>query len=117
MNHHSPFSFASVLAVGTVFGGSPHAEDGPPPYRRSTVGVVLDVTEMKQAGQSLAESESRYRVLADNATDMILLMEDGRIIERGTHGELMAAGGVYSEMVLRQMASHGHEDEPVLRAN
>ena len=28
----------------------------------------------------------------------------------------MAAGGVYAEMVLRQMESHGHEGEAVLRA-
>ena len=51
------------------------AEDGPPPYRRSSVGVILDVTEMKRAATSLAESESRYRVLADNATDMIMLLD------------------------------------------
>jgi ATP-binding cassette subfamily B protein/subfamily B ATP-binding cassette protein MsbA len=55
-----------------------------------------------------------HRLSTIRRADLILLMEDGRIIERGTHDELMAAGGVYSEMVLRQMASHGHEDEPVL---
>ena len=57
-----------------------------------------------------------HRLSTIRRADLILLMEDGRIIERGTHAELMAAGGVYSAMVLRQMASHGHEDEPVLRA-
>jgi ATP-binding cassette subfamily B protein/subfamily B ATP-binding cassette protein MsbA len=56
-----------------------------------------------------------HRLSTIRRADLILLMEDGRIIERGTHGDLMAAGGVYAEMVLRQMASHGHEDEPVLR--
>jgi ABC-type multidrug transport system fused ATPase/permease subunit len=34
--------------------------------------------------------------------DLILLMEDGRVIERGTHDELMRARGEYSRMVLRQ---------------
>ena len=29
----------------------------------------------------------------------------GRVIERGTHEELMRAGGTYHEMVLRQMAA------------
>ena len=47
--------------------------------------------------------------------DMILLMEDGRIIERGTHEELMDARGVYHEMVVRQMESHGRAAEEVLR--
>ena len=56
-----------------------------------------------------------HRLSTIRRADMILLMEDGRIIERGTHDELMAAGGVYAEMVLRQMASHGHEGEAVLR--
>jgi len=56
-----------------------------------------------------------HRLSTIRRADLILLMEDGRIIERGTHEELMAAGGVYSGMVLRQMASHGHEDEPVLQ--
>jgi ATP-binding cassette, subfamily B, bacterial len=57
-----------------------------------------------------------HRLSTIRRADLILLMEDGRIIERGTHDELMAAEGLYSEMVLRQMASHGHEGEPVLRA-
>jgi ATP-binding cassette subfamily B protein/subfamily B ATP-binding cassette protein MsbA len=36
-----------------------------------------------------------------------LLMEDGRVVERGTHAALMSARGMYFEMVERQMASHG----------
>ena len=58
-----------------------------------------------------------HRLSTIRRADLILLMEDGRIIERGTHHELMAAGGVYAEMVLRQMASHGHEGEAVLRGS
>jgi ATP-binding cassette subfamily B protein/subfamily B ATP-binding cassette protein MsbA len=46
-----------------------------------------------------------HRLSTIRRADLILLMEDGRIIERGTHQELMSAGGVYNEMVLRQMAS------------
>ncbi|MBL8961959.1 MAG: hypothetical protein JNJ98_19005, partial [Gemmatimonadetes bacterium] len=38
--------------------------------------------------------------------DLILLMEEGVVTERGTHDELMALGGTYREMVDRQMASH-----------
>jgi ABC-type multidrug transport system fused ATPase/permease subunit len=39
-------------------------------------------------------------------------MEDGRVIERGTHEELMRAGGTYYDMVLRQMesATEGREE-------
>jgi ATP-binding cassette subfamily B protein/subfamily B ATP-binding cassette protein MsbA len=56
-----------------------------------------------------------HRLSTIRRADLILLMEDGRVVERGTHDALMRAGGVYAAMVLRQMASHGHEDEPVLR--
>lgn len=47
--------------------------------------------------------------------DLILLMEEGRIIERGDHEELMQARGVYYEMVLRQMESAREETEKILR--
>jgi ATP-binding cassette subfamily B protein/subfamily B ATP-binding cassette protein MsbA len=44
-----------------------------------------------------------HRLSTIRRADLILLMEDGRILERGTHDELMQGGGVYREMVLRQM--------------
>jgi ATP-binding cassette subfamily B protein/subfamily B ATP-binding cassette protein MsbA len=56
-----------------------------------------------------------HRLSTVYRADLILLMEDGRIIERGTHQDLMRAGGVYHEMVIRQMQSHGYEGEAVLR--
>ncbi|HEY2416032.1 MAG TPA: ABC transporter ATP-binding protein [Pirellulaceae bacterium] len=46
-----------------------------------------------------------HRLSTIRRADLILLMEDGRIIERGTHQELMSAGGVYYDMVVRQMTS------------
>jgi ABC-type multidrug transport system fused ATPase/permease subunit len=42
-------------------------------------------------------------------------MEDGRVIERGSHDELMAARGTYYDMVLRQAESAGESVEAVLR--
>jgi ATP-binding cassette subfamily B protein/subfamily B ATP-binding cassette protein MsbA len=44
-----------------------------------------------------------HRLSTIRRAHLILLMEHGRIIERGTHEELMAAGGVYHDMVRRQM--------------
>ena len=55
-----------------------------------------------------------HRLSTVRRADLILLMEDGRVIERGTHEELMSARGVYYEMVLRQMESHGDPLEQVL---
>jgi ATP-binding cassette subfamily B protein/subfamily B ATP-binding cassette protein MsbA len=54
-----------------------------------------------------------HRLSTIRRANLILLMEDGRIIERGTHEELMRARGVYYDMVRRQMESH-RGDEPVV---
>jgi ATP-binding cassette, subfamily B, bacterial len=46
-----------------------------------------------------------HRLSTIRRADLILLMEDGRVIERGTHEALMQARGVYHDMVVRQMES------------
>jgi ATP-binding cassette subfamily B protein/subfamily B ATP-binding cassette protein MsbA len=56
-----------------------------------------------------------HRLSTVRRADLILLMDDGRIIERGTHAELMQTRGVYHDMVIRQMESHRERDEEVLR--
>ena len=50
-----------------------------------------------------------HRLSTIRRADLILLMEDGRIIERGTHEALMAAGKQYAEMVERQMQQQQEE--------
>ena len=47
-----------------------------------------------------------HRLSTVRRADLILLMEDGRIVERGTHTQLMDANGLYHEMVQRQMTAH-----------
>jgi ATP-binding cassette subfamily B protein/subfamily B ATP-binding cassette protein MsbA len=46
-----------------------------------------------------------HRLSTVRRADLILLMDDGRVIERGTHEQLMATRGAYYGMVLRQMES------------
>jgi ATP-binding cassette subfamily B protein/subfamily B ATP-binding cassette protein MsbA len=50
-----------------------------------------------------------HRLSTIRRADLILLMDDGRVIERGSHDALMAARGVYHRMVLRQMESSAVE--------
>ena len=57
-----------------------------------------------------------HRLSTVRRADMILLMEDGRVTERGTHDQLMNARGTYYDMVMRQMESHG-EGSDVLFAS
>jgi ATP-binding cassette subfamily B protein/subfamily B ATP-binding cassette protein MsbA len=54
-----------------------------------------------------------HRLSTIRRADLLLLMDEGKIVERGTHDELMRAGGLYHEMVTRQMASHS--DAPLLQ--
>jgi ATP-binding cassette subfamily B protein/subfamily B ATP-binding cassette protein MsbA len=56
-----------------------------------------------------------HRLSTIRRADVILLMEEGRIIERGTHEELMDSRGVYYDMVLRQMASTSQDGEALWR--
>jgi ATP-binding cassette subfamily B protein/subfamily B ATP-binding cassette protein MsbA len=47
-----------------------------------------------------------HRLSTIRQADIILLMENGRIIEQGSHDELMNKRGTYHGMVMRQMESH-----------
>ncbi len=50
-----------------------------------------------------------HRLSTIQRADLILLMDDGRIVERGTHAALMAQRGIYHGMVVRQMTAHDRE--------
>jgi ATP-binding cassette subfamily B protein/subfamily B ATP-binding cassette protein MsbA len=56
-----------------------------------------------------------HRLSTIRRADLILLMEEGRVIERGTHQELMHERGVYHGMVLRQMESQSENVEEAWR--
>jgi len=44
-----------------------------------------------------------HRVSAVREADLILVLEDGRIVERGVHDDLIGAGGVYARLLERQL--------------
>ncbi|GIE75178.1 ABC transporter ATP-binding protein [Actinoplanes philippinensis] len=46
-----------------------------------------------------------HRLSTVRAADQILVIEDGRVVERGTHPELMAVGGRYEELYRTQFSS------------
>jgi ATP-binding cassette, subfamily B, bacterial len=55
-----------------------------------------------------------HRLSTVRRAHLILLMEDGQILERGTHEQLMEARGQYYEMVLRQSAAHEGAADQIL---
>jgi ABC-type multidrug transport system fused ATPase/permease subunit len=50
-----------------------------------------------------------HRLSTVRAADTILVVEDGRIVERGTHNELLARGGRYAQLYQTQFG--GQEDD------
>lgn len=76
----------------------------------------LDNTSEAAVQEALTEAlEGRtaiviaHRLSTVRAADQILVVEDGGIVERGTHGELLALDGRYAELYRTQFASHGGE--------
>jgi ATP-binding cassette subfamily B protein len=45
-----------------------------------------------------------HRLSTVRDADMILVMKDGDIIEQGSHDELLARGGFYTELYMSQFA-------------
>jgi ATP-binding cassette, subfamily B, multidrug efflux pump len=59
-----------------------------------------------------------HRVAAASRCDTIIVLEDGRVIDRGTHDQLVARGGLYAAFALEQSAKSqldalGDEPAPV----
>jgi ATP-binding cassette, subfamily B, multidrug efflux pump len=50
-----------------------------------------------------------HRVSAVMGADQILVLDDGRIVEHGTHAELIGSGGVYASLLRRQLLEEGLE--------
>ncbi|GAA1423166.1 ABC transporter ATP-binding protein [Streptomyces thermospinosisporus] len=80
----------------------------------SEAAVQEALTEALQGRTALVIA---HRLSTVTAADLILVVEDGRVVERGTHTELLAAGGRYAELYrtqfARQPAGDGTEKAPL----
>ncbi len=79
----------------------------------------LDNTSEAAVQEALAEAlEGRtavviaHRLSTVRAADVILVVEAGRIVERGTHDELLEAGGRYAELYRTQFDQHAVNEAP-----
>jgi ATP-binding cassette subfamily B protein len=57
-----------------------------------------------------------HRLVAVRDADLILVLDGGRIVERGTHSELLAAGGRYWELLRRQQMEEELEEAEETKA-
>lgn len=78
-----------------------------------------EVAVQEALGEALAGRTAvviAHRLSTVRAADLILVVEDGRIVERGTHTELLAAAGRYEELYRTQFDTQLEEQaaaEPV----
>ncbi|HSU25412.1 MAG TPA: ATP-binding cassette domain-containing protein, partial [Pyrinomonadaceae bacterium] len=62
--------------------------------------ILHNLRDIRQDRTTLIVS---HRVSTIRDADLICVLDDGRIIERGTHDELIAAGGEYADLYERQL--------------
>ncbi|MEL6476551.1 MAG: ABC transporter ATP-binding protein/permease [Pseudomonadota bacterium] len=60
--------------------------------------------ELRRLGQGRTVLMVAHRLSTVVDADQILVLEDGRVAERGTHAALLATGGLYAQMWARQDA-------------
>jgi ATP-binding cassette subfamily B protein len=69
----------------------------------NTEAAILEGLRAVMAGRT--SIVIAHRVSTVKHLDQIIALEQGRIVERGTHRELLALGGVYAAMYRRQLLS------------
>jgi ATP-binding cassette subfamily B protein len=67
----------------------------------NTEAEILKRLRWVMAGRTAIVIAHRISTIKD--MDEILVVDDGRIVERGTHAELVARGGLYGDMYRRQL--------------
>jgi subfamily B ATP-binding cassette protein MsbA len=58
-----------------------------------------------------------HRLSTVRRADRLLVLDAGKIVETGTHAELMAAGGLYARLYARQFREHDRDDAGPLLAD
>jgi len=80
----------------------------------SAVDTVTEEAILQGLREFMADRTSivvSHRVTAVAGADLILVLEDGELVETGTHHQLLARGGVYARLLERQLLEEEIERE------
>ena len=72
--------------------------------------VVALISSLARVTEGKTVIYISHRLSSATLADRIIVLDGGRIIESGTHGELMALGGKYSEMFSLQASNYSSEE-------
>ena len=81
--------------------------DGRPAY---FLGSVLDITERKKMEEALRESEEKYRLLVENANEVVLVAQDG-VIRFVNNRVFDLIGYTPEELIGKPFVAHIHADD------
>ncbi|MCM3289115.1 ABC transporter transmembrane domain-containing protein [Paenibacillus sp. MER 180] len=71
---------------------------------RTEANIIKNIREQRAGKTTLITT---HRLSAIEHADMIIVMDDGRIVEQGTHEQLLQQGGWYKEQYDRQQLESG----------
>ena len=80
----------------------------------SSVDTHTEATILRELRAVMRDRTSiviAHRISTVKDLDQIIVLDDGRIVERGTHHELLAADGIYAAMYRRQLLGEELEED------
>nr|HML47820.1 ATP-binding cassette domain-containing protein [Clostridia bacterium] len=104
---------AQRLAVARVFASdAPFAVLDEPSAALDPLAEAAMFGRLRAAGQNRTVLFISHRLSSVQACDRILVLDQGRLAEQGTHGTLVAQNGLYARMFRRQAEAYSGGTQP-----